>query len=273
MLVAWAGLTAASIAYDAIVTGSVIAVGPSNFSLCSGSSASGPSVVLFYAAAEGEEETGLHASLQSVAAEAYRRELRVRVCKARLPGEAVGSAGDVPHVDSMQWRTALSEVLGDAEADQLRALLRVPVSRVCLFRRGNFADFTSGDILPAHDGECTIGERCLSCLLANAGAEAHDLMDNLARYAVPAPAPGALLTLTASNFTRGLHAAPLMLVVFSVRWCARCAALSVQLHRAAILLPSLQPAIDAAIATIDMDDPQNAPLIKEVGATRCTLFK
>jgi len=97
----------------------------------------------------------------------------------------------------------------------------------------------------------------------------HDLMDNLARYAVPAPAPGALLTLTASNFTRVLHAAPLMLVAFSVRWCARCAALSAQLHRAAILLPSLQPAIDASIATIDMDDPQNAPLLREVGAARC----
>jgi len=101
----------------------------------------------------------------------------------------------------------------------------------------------------------------------------HDLMDNLARYAVPAPAPGALLTLTASNFTRVLHAAPLMLVAFSVRWCARCAALSAQLHRAAILLPSLQPAIDASIATIDMDDPQNAPLLRELGVVSFPIGK
>lgn len=152
MLLAWAGLTATSIAHDAGVNawppGDVIAVGPSNFSLCSGSFVSGPSIVLFHGLVEGEEETGLHASLQNVAAETRRRELRVRVCKAHLSADAVGSAGGRQHVDSLQWRRALSEVLSDAKADQLRALLRLPVSRILLFRRGSFADFTSGEAPP-----------------------------------------------------------------------------------------------------------------------------
>jgi hypothetical protein len=282
MLTAWAGLTAAFVALDASVSGwspgEVIAVGPSNFSLCSGSFASGPSVVLFHAVVNGEEETELHASLQAVAAEAYRRELRVRVCKARLST----SAGDVQHVDSVQWRGALSEVLSDAKADQLRALLRLLVPRVLLLQKGRFADFTSGEASlcfrttpsPArwqlgtgarrHGGSNTLNVRCNDTLPLNpgAGAEVHDLLDNLARYTAPAT----LFPLTAFNFTRVLDAAPLMLVAFSVRWCARCAALSLQLHRAAILLPSLQPAVDVSIATIDMDDPLNAPLLKEVGA-------
>merc|ERR1712228_507040 len=58
---------------------------------------------------------------------------------------------------------------------------------------------------------------------------------------------------------------PLVLVCFSVSWCARCLELSQQLQRAALLLQTLQPAVPVYLAKCDMDDPVNSGWLRNLG--------
>jgi len=101
-------------------------------------------VVLFHGSAM-EDDPDRAAALRRAAAEVHRRELRTRVCTARVGIDWAGSAGGVEHLDSAEWRRALSEALGQAKAGQLRALLRRQLPRVLLLRSGSFDELTSGE--------------------------------------------------------------------------------------------------------------------------------
>jgi len=212
------------------------------------------------------------AALERAADEVHRRGLRARVCMARVGIDRAAPAGGFAHVDSVEWRRALGEALGEVEAGRLRALVRKAVPRVVLLRSGSFDELTSGEPPQQPRARLPFGRLGILShvdqLPCWTGAEAHDLIDNLGRYAAPPPAPSLLPSLTASNFTRATHASPLMLVAFTVRWCARCADLALQLQSAAALFPSLQPAVAASIAVVDMDDPRNSPLAREVRRAR-----
>ena len=78
---------------------------------------------------------------------------------------------------------------------------------------------------------------------------------------------GALLHIAARDFKVAAERWPLLLATFTTRWCARCVELTSQLQRAALLLKRMAPALETAIAVIDMSDASNQKwLIEDRGS-------
>lgn len=149
------------------------------------------------------------------------------------------------------WERALRGVLRSGEETEklLRRLAMGPLPRLLLLRDGVGAEVP----LPQH-------------VRPNSSLEPQRLVDIVASLSPPSPpATTAVLTLTWNNFTRTTKQHQLLLVAFTTSWCRRCAELAPQLQRAAQLLHALQPALPVTIGVFEVQGPQTAPLLEQLG--------
>ena len=166
--------------------------------------------------------------------------------EASSKGEAAGEGGEggarmvvnEPEkfgLDNLTWHAGLRAILQPSE-DSQRLIIAAQQSlpRILLLRHGRYQIWSSA-------------------------VHAFDFVDVLSQLAPQtSPSNNLTLTLTARNFSRVAKPMPLLLAVFTTRWCARCVEILQQLHRAALLLRALKPALPVALATIDMSDPDAA---------------
>ena len=88
------------------------------------------------------------------------------------------------------------------------------------------------------------------------------LVDTICHAAAPFETP-TLSILNEQTFRAEAVRAPLLLVVFTTTWCARCVDLARQLQRASRLLKRLEPAMQTTIALVDVSDPSNRRWLAE----------
>ena len=225
----------------------VLEVGPSNFSLCMRPGTPGISALLLQRPGTDGPSPSLLESIRLAASQA-----RQRVCHVDL-----GRSGPSALV-SRDWRLALQAAIGDARADQLRRIVRQAGSRLVLLSGEGMVEYplgAGGHLNLAQDrGLLDILARGTSPLLQAAGGASGT-----------GEGRRGVIRLDATNFTRVAMETPLLLVAFTVRWCARCPHVTSQLQRAARLLPTLPLAVRTAIGVVDMDNPQNAGILRELG--------
>jgi len=134
-----------------------------------------------------------------------------------------------------------------------------------------------------HRGQLALGRRRAPQLLLpqhgmhfewHADWRAHELVDVLSLVGVPPPsavaASGQVLLLSSANFTRVATTSRLLLLLYTVRWCARCAEIAVQFERAARLIQvqnrksdGSPPDVKITLAVLDMDNPTNFAMLKD----------